>query len=341
MTMTYDNLNIRGVPSRTFSRNGVDDFTRSVTVSDTGDLGTGPLGTWTKTTSGDVVYHGTAQLGVNGTEAVAHWVSGDYGDSGACILNGRQWTLPVELLLTLRGAGTGGTGSGIRVSLVNGSDYLLAQAGVAAGGGGVTGVDTSNMDGDGWYGLNGRSMAATDVRKFRVLITEAGMQVREWKASLAEPSNWDMEMPPYGSQPAGWIASWIANADLVLRIDCQNGNDNYVQSLEIIRGAVGCIGVSPVSPTSVGSVGGSACDELVPQGPPDVVGGVSYYPSGTTWKTTRATYLPGSSKLAVDGIFKFGQYVETDPDTGIVTANLAISTTAVVTLCYVTNGPLP
>jgi len=92
----------------------------------------------------------------------------------------------------------------------------------------------------------------------------------------------------------------------------------------------------PLGAGGIGIIGQKVCDVLVPQSSP-----LSIYPSGTEWKTTQASYIPGSTKLAIDGVFQFGAYTESDPDNGLITINLGVAAGSVATLCYLTNGLLP
>jgi hypothetical protein len=88
--------------------------------------------------------------------------------------------------------------------------------------------------------------------------------------------------------------------------------------------------------TTTSAIGQKACDQLDPQSAP--VG--PNYPANTEWRTTQATYIPGSTKLAVNGIYQTG-YTESDPTNGLILTPYEIATSAIVTLCYLTNGPLP
>jgi hypothetical protein len=113
-----------------------------------------------------------------------------------------------------------------------------------------------------------------------------------------------------------------------------------------ITGVNSCVDVMPggsgVSTGSTAVVGNNVNDTLVPLDSPTVIGGSTVYPSGSQWRTTKATYLPGSSRLAVNGLYRFGDYIETDPDNGVVTINFNIyAGTDQVILNYITNGRLP
>ena len=92
-----------------------------------------------------------------------------------------------------------------------------------------------------------------------------------------------------------------------------------------------CINTAPTD-----AIGQRACDVLEPQH--GLEG--DFWPNPMEWKTVTATYIPGSTKLAINGVYQFG-YSETDPENGIVTTNTVIGRDDVVTLCYLTNGRLP
>ena len=92
-----------------------------------------------------------------------------------------------------------------------------------------------------------------------------------------------------------------------------------------------CINTAPTD-----AIGQRACDVLEPQH--GLEG--DFWPNPMEWKTVTATYIPGSTKLAINGVYQFG-YSETDPENGIVTTSTVIGRDDVVTLCYLTNGRLP
>jgi hypothetical protein len=112
---------------------------------------------------------------------------------------------------------------------------------------------------------------------------------------------------------------------------------SYVTSTTSGGGIYGTDCVPVMGASASNSVGTRRCgDELVPQSSP--TGGV--YPIGTEWRTTIAAYIPGSTRLTIDGVFIF-DYSEADPNDGTITILREVGSTSVVVLCYLTNGPLP
>ena len=169
-----------------------------------------------------------------------------------------------------------------------------------------------------------------------------------WKVSYVSGALKAKAWNTSGSEPGWQLSVTIIQISITsLRVKQHNGGSDdacliYVDNLWI-AGVGGCVDINPdgSSTTTTNAVGQKACDQIVPLDPPVTIYGDTVYVSGTRWQTTQATYIPGTTKLAVNGIFQFFKYLESDPDNGIITANIDIYPSDVVTLCYLTNGPLP
>ena len=186
------------------------------------------------------------------------------------------------------------------------------------------------------YGTDEASVAL-DVaapNRWRVSYVGGAIKGKVWNTSGSEPG-WQVSVTV---DPISIITFTFEHANWASSEECYV----YVDNLQI-AGVGGCVDVMPdgSGQSTTNAIGQKACDQIVPLDPPETMYGDTVYVPGTRWQTTRATYIPGTTKLAVNGIFQFFKYLESDPDNGIITANIDIFPSDVVTLCYLSNGPLP
>jgi len=158
-------------------------------------------------------------------------------------------------------------------------------------------------------------------------------RIKVWAETDPEP-DWlystafnDSGVPTSGNYQVGLTGS----------LDYSSSDALYIDYIEFDYAGKPCYPGGPVPGSGGNFSSGNKCDQLVPQGSP--VGGV--YESGTEWRTTTASYVPGATRLAFDGRFQFGNYDENDPRNGIITIHTAVDANTIVTLCYIANGMFP
>lgn len=105
--------------------------------------------------------------------------------------------------------------------------------------------------------------------------------------------------------------------------------------LMVVRRGAGCADVI------LGGIGVRVTDVLVCTSVPRFSGPDLIYDAGSVWKTSTASYAPGSEVVFVNGVAQWSGIEEYDPASGFVVLDFEVSVDDVVAMSYLTNGALP